>query len=111
MRIKEWFGWHFPELARIIQDNIVYVKIVKLIETRNNLVENAEELTPKIEELVIEQDLTKQVIDASTNSMGSDLSEFDLHNVKYFCDKVASLINYREELFGYLKDKMKKIST
>jgi len=32
MRIKEWFGWHFPEVARIIKDNTIYVKIVKLIE-------------------------------------------------------------------------------
>jgi nucleolar protein 56 len=34
MRIKEWFGWHFPELARIITDNSVYVKVVKLIQVK-----------------------------------------------------------------------------
>jgi nucleolar protein 56 len=32
MRIKEWFGWHFPELARIVSDNGMYVRIVHLIE-------------------------------------------------------------------------------
>jgi nucleolar protein 56 len=32
MRIKEWFSWHFPELAKIVSDNQVYVKIVNLIE-------------------------------------------------------------------------------
>lgn len=32
MRIKEWFGWHFPELTRIVADNQVYVKLVRLIE-------------------------------------------------------------------------------
>lgn len=24
MRVREWYGWHFPELAKIVQDNIQY---------------------------------------------------------------------------------------
>lgn len=35
MRIKEWFGWHFPELARIVTDNSAYVKIIRLIKVNN----------------------------------------------------------------------------
>ena len=31
MRCKEWYGWHFPELAKIVQDNIAYCKIIKKI--------------------------------------------------------------------------------
>jgi nucleolar protein 56 len=31
MRIKEWFSWHFPELAKIVTDNYTYVRIVNLI--------------------------------------------------------------------------------
>lgn len=31
MRCKEWYGWHFPELAKIIQDNIAFCKTVQLI--------------------------------------------------------------------------------
>jgi nucleolar protein 56 len=42
--------------------------------------------------------------------MGSDLSEADLFNVKYFTDKVIDLINYRHELLDYLTDKMKKLA-
>jgi nucleolar protein 58 len=29
MRCKEWFGWHFPELAKIVTDNMAYVRCVK----------------------------------------------------------------------------------
>ena len=29
MRCKEWYGWHFPELAKIIQDNIAFCKTVQ----------------------------------------------------------------------------------
>jgi nucleolar protein 58 len=31
MRIKEMYGWHFPELAKIVSDNMAYVKVVKRI--------------------------------------------------------------------------------
>jgi RNA processing factor Prp31 len=31
MRCKEWYGWHFPELAKIIQDNIAFCKTVQKI--------------------------------------------------------------------------------
>lgn len=24
MRLKEWYSWHFPELAKIVTDNIAY---------------------------------------------------------------------------------------
>lgn len=26
MRVKEWYGWHFPELAKILNDNLAYCK-------------------------------------------------------------------------------------
>jgi len=37
MRIKEWFGWHFPEMAKIITDNEVYVRIVNLIKNKESI--------------------------------------------------------------------------
>jgi nucleolar protein 56 len=42
--------------------------------------------------------------------MGSDLSEVDLINVKFFTDKVTSLIKYRQELLEYLTTKMRKLA-
>ncbi|KAJ0701720.1 putative Nop domain-containing protein [Helianthus annuus] len=29
MRVREWYGWHFPGLAKIVQDNILYAKAVQ----------------------------------------------------------------------------------
>ena len=31
MRCREWYGWHFPELSKIIQDNIAYIKTLRLM--------------------------------------------------------------------------------
>ena len=34
MRVREWYGWHFPELSKIVQDNIQFAKTVKLMGPR-----------------------------------------------------------------------------
>lgn len=45
MRVKEWYGWHFPELKNFIGDNEVYVRLVNYIGNRENISdENLEEL-------------------------------------------------------------------
>jgi len=31
MRCREWYGWHFPELGKIITDNVAFVKTVRII--------------------------------------------------------------------------------
>lgn len=33
MKLREWYGWHFPELTKIISDNLIYAKVVKLVGT------------------------------------------------------------------------------
>ena len=31
MRCREWYGWHFPELGKIVTDNTAYAKTVKML--------------------------------------------------------------------------------
>jgi hypothetical protein len=31
MRCREWYGWHFPELGRIIPDKVLYARAVILL--------------------------------------------------------------------------------
>lgn len=38
MRVREWYGWHFPELTKIVTDNIQYAKVVKMMGNRVNAV-------------------------------------------------------------------------
>jgi hypothetical protein len=27
MRVREWYGWHFPELVKIVNDNYQYARV------------------------------------------------------------------------------------
>ena len=37
MRLREWYSWHFPELGKIITDNMSYAQAVILIGMRTNV--------------------------------------------------------------------------
>jgi nucleolar protein 58 len=38
MRLKEWYGWHFPELAKVVSDNLIYTKVVKAVGMRQKAI-------------------------------------------------------------------------
>ncbi|PIA44570.1 hypothetical protein AQUCO_01700279v1 [Aquilegia coerulea] len=103
MRVREWYGWHFPELAKIVQDNILYAKAVKLMGDRVNAVDlDFSEILPE----EIETNLKEQAV----ISMGSEVGVLDLLNIKELCDQVLSLSEYRAQLYDYLKSRMNTIA-
>ncbi|OIW08726.1 hypothetical protein TanjilG_03402 [Lupinus angustifolius] len=103
MRVREWYGWHFPELTKIIQDNIHYAKAVKLMGDRINAaaLDFSEILAEEVE---------AQLKEASVISMGTEIGELDLANIRELCDQVLSLSEYRAQLFDYLKSRMNTIA-
>lgn len=58
MRVKEWYGWHFPELAKVVNDNYQYARIVILAKDKTSL---TDESVPDLKEIVGEQELAEQV--------------------------------------------------
>merc|ERR1712203_716827 len=36
MRVREWYAWHFPELIKIVTDNISYAKVARVIRVRDS---------------------------------------------------------------------------
>ena len=44
MRIREWYSWHYPELSKIVTENIKFVQLVKLIGNRDTATATTEEI-------------------------------------------------------------------
>ncbi|GJQ68194.1 hypothetical protein Trydic_g16833 [Trypoxylus dichotomus] len=79
MRCREWYGWHFPELGKIITDNVVFAKVVKIVGTRENA--TATDLSDMLPE-----DIEQKVKEAAEMSM--------------------EISNYRGQLYDYLRARM-----
>jgi len=103
MRIREWYSYHFPELIKIVPENALYAKVVKLIKNRKELSQDKFE---QLEEILMDSARAQAVIDASKSSMGMDISPIDLLNIDTFASRVIGLTDYRKELSAYLQSKM-----
>lgn len=103
MRVREWYGWHFPELATVVKDNSLFAKCAAFIQHKNTL---SEEKLVQLEEITGDPEMAKQILDAARMSMGTDCSEIDMLNIVSFASRVAALTEYRKSLHTYLVNKM-----
>jgi nucleolar protein 56 len=104
MRVREWYGWHFPELIRIVSDNHTYAKLALAIGDKQTL---TDESLHDIAAIVNDDgDIAQAIIDAARVSMGQEISATDMENVSAFANRVVKLAEYRRSLFQYLVNKM-----
>ena len=104
MRVREWYGWHFPELVRVVPDNYQYAKVCSFIGDKTTLSDASVE--PLAELLEDNDTLARNIVDASRASMGTDISPIDHLNIRNFASRVIHLFEYRKSLQAYLSEKM-----
>ena len=103
MRLREWYGWHFPELSKIITDNQIYTKTVKMIGMRHKA--SGIDLSG-----VLTEEIEKEVKEAAEISMGTEINEEDESYILSLCTQIIELAEYRESLNEYLKNRMTAIA-
>lgn len=104
MRVREWYGWHFPELIRLVSDNHTYAKLALAIGDKKSL---TDESLHDIASIVNDDgEVAQDIINAARVSMGQDISAADMENVSAFANRVVKLAEYRRSLFQYLVNKM-----
>lgn len=103
MRAREWYGWHFPEMGKIVTDNIAYVRTVQAMGMRDNA--SKSDLSD-----ILPEEVENTVKEAAEISMGTEISEIDLLNIRHLCGQVVEIQEYREQLWSYLKNRMVAIA-
>lgn len=108
MRMREWYGYHFPELVKLVPDNYEYARVAQFIGAKETL---NEEKLPDLAAL-LDDDMTRaqNILDAARGSMGSTISEIDLLNIMAFAMRVVSISEYRKSLQAYLAEKMNSVA-
>jgi len=107
MRLKEWYGFHFPELLKIIDNNETFARCVILFGYRNTV------QTLKDEQLLeagLDAEMIALVRAAAETSMGSELVDKDLAAIKSLAERVLALFERRAELVTFLKTRMDTIA-
>lgn len=103
MRVREWYGWHFPELSKIITDNVAFARTVLAAGFRPNFAKTALST-------ILPEEIEAEVKEAAEISMGTEISDTDLANIRHLAEQVVSISEYRAELYDYLKNRMNAIA-
>jgi nucleolar protein 58 len=107
MRLKEWYSWHFPELAKIVTDNATFAHAVDLIGMRTNVKKIALE---KLALVVGNEDIAQEVKEAAEISMGTEILKEDEDHLKTLAKQVFEISEYRANLAEYLKNRMAAVA-
>lgn len=82
MRCREWYGWHFPELGKIVTDNIAFIKTIQVIGTRDKA--GASDLSD-----ILPEEIEEKVKEAAEISMGTEISDDDIETILAWCEQVT----------------------
>lgn len=104
MRCREWYGWHFPELSKILPDHMTYVKTILTIGMRSAAAH------VDLSEVIEDEETVNKVREYAEISMGTDIADEDLENIKFLCQNIVELTDYRAQLFDYLRNRMMTIA-
>lgn len=103
MRVKEWYGWHFPEMGRILNDNLAYARVIRRMGMRTHAAKtDLSEILP--------EEIETAVKAAAEVSMGTEITTDDLDNIQSLAEQVIEFTEYRALLSGYLSARMAAIA-
>ena len=91
MRVKEWFGWHFPEMAKIVTDNLTYAKVIKTMGFVSKMIMSlisgfrTGAADTDFSE-ILPEDVASALQSAAEVSMGTEISQSDLDNINLLVD-------------------------
>lgn len=103
MRVREWYGWHFPEMAKIINDNLAYSRVILSMGMRSNCT------TTDLSDILPEE-IESAIKAAAEVSMGTEITDEDLDNIQALAEQVVGFTEYRQQLSSYLTARMQAIA-
>jgi nucleolar protein 58 len=103
MRVREWYGWHFPELRTITSDNLLFAQIVLAIGRKEGC------LTAKLDHLLNPPQI-EEIQRNAKRSVGTEISDDDLACIQSLAGQVVELLEFRNQIFEYIRQRMKAIA-
>ncbi|PVU84886.1 hypothetical protein BB560_007235 [Smittium megazygosporum] len=99
IRIKEWYGWHFPELAKLVGNNMAYTQLIIAVGMRTEFSESSLDS-------ILPEELEAEVKQAAILSMRTEISDEDLLNIRELCSQPVDTASYKSQLYDYLRNRI-----
>jgi len=103
-RIREWYGLHFPELNRLVESHELYLRLVNLLGRRSRFTPEA------LEEAGLPESRAKRIARAAVESVGADLKDEDLEQIRMMAGRTLELYRARKRLEEYVGGVMVEVA-
>ena len=103
MRTKEWYGWHFPEMGKILNDNLAYARVIQKMGMRSSASQtDLSDILPK--------EIEDAIKSAAEISMGTEITDEDLEMIQGQAEQVIAFTEVRAQQANYISERMKAIA-
>ncbi|MCX8204064.1 MAG: C/D box methylation guide ribonucleoprotein complex aNOP56 subunit [Candidatus Nezhaarchaeota archaeon] len=99
-RVREWYGYHFPEANSILSDHEAFARLVSKVGQRSKLSEEG------LRSIGLPADKISSLLQASASSLGADLDEAGVRPISDLAHVILSLYAIRRELELYISSAM-----
>jgi len=99
-RVREWYGVHFPELEKLLQEPVSYLKFVAEITERDKI------NTDSVSKILSGKDMIEEIVNASRNSLGAPLSGKDAEMIRSLAKQGLRIADMKEKISDYIKTLM-----
>jgi nucleolar protein 56 len=103
-RLREWYGIHFPELDRLIEKHETYARLVMNLGYRDNFSFEA------LEKEGLPKERIENVANVAEASMGADIAEYDLSEIRALSKNVLELYELRKRMENYVDKTMEEVA-
>ncbi len=103
-RLREWYGIYFPELDRLIEKHETYARLVMNLGDKENYTQES------LESENIPKERAQLVAKAAGSSMGADIADPDLEQVKALAKDVLEFYELRKSMEDYVDKTMEELA-
>ncbi len=104
VRIREWYGLHFPELDRKIENHATYCRLVAFVGPRDRYKYDS------FEPLNLPQPKIDQLVDLARVSSGTELREEDWRPLRDLAKETLNLMEQRKKVEDWIDSVMSDVA-
>ena len=104
LRVREWYGTHFPELSKIVQKHETYLRLVRDVGPRS---EYSEE---RLVEMGLPKKKARKIAKSASKSDGAEMAAEDMEMVRRLADEALKLYELRKSVEKYVSTLVKEIA-
>jgi len=105
IRVREWYSLNFPELTRLLQSHLSFVRVVCELGSKEEITIDA-----LSEKLNLPPEIAEIIASEAASSMGAPILGEDFAPLKDLALITLSLFNFRDTLRNYITDVMQEIA-